>query len=273
MLADLAPRGPRLFTRVRRTEVVAFAGIEADLFLPAGREGPPAVILVTGALLEGRQYEPMRRAATTLAAAGYAVLVPELGRLRELVLEPAAVEDLVTAAALLLADPRVRPGAIGLYGFSLGGSLALLAAARPELRDRVAFVGDVGGYFRLEAMVAVAEAGGADATTITTVRRSVEALVAAGFDMERASAALSPAAHISDIRAPVWIVHDRNDRYVPAAQSLQLADALRGRVEVHLSTTDVLSHTELAWTRRPGRVLSDSLNLLRFIRDPLARLA
>ena len=132
--------------------------LEADLFLP--QDGPsPGIVLVLGALREGRRYDLLQRAARTVAACGFAILVPELGRLRRLILDRDAVDDLVKAVLSLPGKEGVIDAPVGLIGFSLGGSLALLAAADPRLQRRVAFVAAMGAYGRLTDMLSAATAG------------------------------------------------------------------------------------------------------------------
>ncbi len=153
-------------------------GLTADLYLPAG--GPwPGLVLVLGALREGRRYELLEKVARTIAACGFAVLVPELGRLRRLVLDEGALEDLVTAAQLLPRQPGVIDAPVGLIGFSLGGSLALVAAGDPRLRGRVACVAAMGAYFRLADMLAAAMAGDLAAPSTYAVVASVAATLPA----------------------------------------------------------------------------------------------
>lgn len=133
-------------------------GLEADLFLPA--QGPsPGIVLALGALREGRRYDLLQQAARSIASCGFAVLVPELGRLRRLILDQDAVHDLVEAALTLPQHDGVSNAPIGLIGFSLGGSLALLAADDARIRDHVAFVAAMGAYFRLEDVLSAAGAG------------------------------------------------------------------------------------------------------------------
>ena len=132
--------------------------LEADLYLPP-RHPAPGLVLVLGALREGRRYPLLEKAARAIARCGFAVLVPELGRLRNLVLGEDAVEDLVASAQALRRQAGVLDAPVGLIGFSLGGSLALVAAADPRLTDGVACVAAMGAYFRLEDMLAAAIAG------------------------------------------------------------------------------------------------------------------
>jgi dienelactone hydrolase len=145
---------------VARREVT---GLRADLYVPPG--GPwPGIVLVLGALREGRRYPPLVRAARSLSGCGYAVLVPELGRLRHLILAEDALDDLVAAVLALVGQDGVMQAPVGLFGFSLGGSLALLAAADDRLRGQVACVASMGAYFSLEDMLGAATIGAIAAT-------------------------------------------------------------------------------------------------------------
>jgi len=74
--------------------------------------------------------------------------VPELSRFE---IAP-AITDRIEAAAVWLSRQSSRPdaaagdGRIGLLGLSFSGGLTVVAAGRPSLRDRVAYVLSVGGH-------------------------------------------------------------------------------------------------------------------------------
>lgn len=133
-------------------ELRELKGLDADLYLPPGGSSP-GIVLVLGAVREGRRYPILESTARTIASYGFAVLVPELGRLRDLVLGMDALDDLVEAARILPAQEGVVDAPVGLVGFSLGAGLALLAAGDPRLQDRVSCVGAMGSYLRLTDML------------------------------------------------------------------------------------------------------------------------
>lgn len=183
LLLPAARRWIRLpdVTRVEMTD-------RADLYLPPA--GPsPGIVLVLGAVTEGRRYALLETAARTVAACGFATLVPELGRLRRLILGEDALDDLVEAALALPRHDAVTDAPVGLIGFSLGGSLAMLAAADPRLRGRVSCVASIGAYFRLTDMLTAATCGyaGPDGERMTLAAPSVfsvAATLAAGLAAE-----------------------------------------------------------------------------------------
>lgn len=159
VLDAVFPLGPHPLDLLPAPTVRSVAGMEADLYVPAGGGAHPGLLIVNGAVYQGRRYGPLVGAAQAFARAGYTVMVPELGRLRQYVVGPEVVRDTVRAILLLRRQPEVRPGPIGMYGFSVGGSFALLAAEDPRVAGDVAFVGDIAGYNRLPDMVQAVTTG------------------------------------------------------------------------------------------------------------------
>jgi dienelactone hydrolase len=161
LVPELFPDGPagplRWFVPPPQRQEQAYhtpAGelVPADLYLPRSML-PPGRLLMhrPGVLLFVGIYTPkddprLVHLAGALARAGIVVLVPESAAMLEGRLEPREIELLVTAFRALLERPEVDPRRAGFVGFSTGGSLALVAAADPRIRDRVAFVHAFGSY-------------------------------------------------------------------------------------------------------------------------------
>ncbi len=124
----------------------AEGAIVADLYRPsdAGRHG--AVLLFLGVNPVGRNEPILVRTAEGLARAGLVVLIPESARLNRGEISRAEVGDLVAGVRYLREHPDVAPERVGLTGFSVGGSLALLAAADERIADDLAFVNAFGAY-------------------------------------------------------------------------------------------------------------------------------
>lgn len=66
--------------------------------------------------------------------------------MRDLRLDPEDIESIALAYDWLLEQPYVDSTRSGLIGTCVGGSFALMAAASPFIRDRVAFVGAFAPY-------------------------------------------------------------------------------------------------------------------------------
>jgi dienelactone hydrolase len=121
----------------------------AELWLPAWAspdERAGAMLLVLGVNNVGRNHPVVERVADGLARTGVAVLVPDSRVLLEGRLEVEEVDGVVRAFELLAARPEVDPERVGIVGFSVGGSLALLAAADPRIADDVRWVNAFGAY-------------------------------------------------------------------------------------------------------------------------------
>ena len=125
------------------------AGDLAELWLPAGAsadERVGAILLVFGVNNVGRNHPAVVRLADALARTGVAVLVPDSRTLLEGRLEVGEIDGVVRAFELLAARPEVDPARVSIAGFSVGGSLALLAARDPRIADRVQWVNAFGAY-------------------------------------------------------------------------------------------------------------------------------
>jgi acetyl esterase/lipase len=121
----------------------------AELWLPAwasSEQRAGAMLLVLGVNNVGRNHPVVARVADGLARTGVAVLVPDSRVLLEGRLEVGEIDGVVRAFELLAARPEVDPERVGIVGFSVGGSLALLAAADPRIADDVAWVNAFGAF-------------------------------------------------------------------------------------------------------------------------------
>jgi dienelactone hydrolase len=121
----------------------------AELWLPSWASPDRqagGILLVLGVNNVGRNHEVVARVADALARTGVVVLVPDSRVLREGRLEVGEVDGVVRAFDLLASRPEVDPQRVGIAGFSVGGSLALLAAADARIADRVRFVNAFGAF-------------------------------------------------------------------------------------------------------------------------------
>lgn len=130
------------------SEISIGAGV-AHLYRPAG---PPCgeLVLIHGLSRWGHAHPAFQRTGHTLARAGFLVLAPDFPRLRAFHLAESDVAVVVEAVKALA---EMTSGPLGILGFSFGAGPALLAAADPEIRDRVALVGSFGGYWDLTHVI------------------------------------------------------------------------------------------------------------------------
>ncbi len=125
-----------------------------DLYLPD--EGAPeaGIVLIPGAVPEGKDHERLVELALTLARVRFAVLTPELSGYRELKVRPEQVREVADAFRYLADDGYLSPdGRAGIGAFSFAIGPAVLAALEEDIRDRVRFVFGVGGYHDLRLAI------------------------------------------------------------------------------------------------------------------------
>jgi acetyl esterase/lipase len=129
----------------------------AELWLPswaAADRRAGAMLLVFGVNNLGRNHPSIERVADGLARTGVAVLVPDSRTLLEGRLEVAEIDGVVRAFEVLAARPEVDRERVGIVGFSVGGSLALLAARDPRIADDVRWVNAFGAFADAETYLA-----------------------------------------------------------------------------------------------------------------------
>jgi dienelactone hydrolase len=120
--------------------------VPTRLYSPA-RPARRTTLLVPGVHMDGIDEERLVGLATELAASGLQVLTvapPDLTRYRVTTATVDQLEDVAawaTSQSSLAAD-----GKVGITAFSFSGALAIVAAGRPAIRDRIAFVFSFGGY-------------------------------------------------------------------------------------------------------------------------------
>ncbi|HEX7172822.1 MAG TPA: hypothetical protein VF365_09475 [Candidatus Limnocylindria bacterium] len=317
MLPNMLGAGPQPLTLFSPTPVRsslpyrAAGGGDADLaelWLPewASVERPAGgILLVFGVNNLGRNHPAIVRVADALARTGVAVLVPDSRTLLEGRLEVGEIDGVVDAFRLLATRPEVDRERLGIVGFSVGGSLALLAARDPAISEQVRWVNAFGAYADAETYLAsvashayLDRAGPAVSWTPTPLAREVflhflldqvsdpddsaaletafaDAILAGDrpqpdADLRAALAsdaartihdlltvgsldgarhaigglpaeslafidAISPARHLGDLEADVYLMHETEDHHVPFVESRRLATALEaaGRLAEH----------------------------------------
>ena len=327
LLPDLVQAGPRPLTwlaraPVRTTVELAYADdrvATADLYVPRGgpldwraltRSSRPAVVLFVG-IDTPRDYGPLVRLADGLARGGAVVLVPETPRLLDWRFDALEAGSLVVAFEYLAQLPVVDEARIGFAGFSVGGSLALLAAADPRIRDRLAYVHAFGAYADAGELLAAATTQRVPSTgepwvpdgvtrkvlqlklldwvaneddhtaltaalpppgepwqvaacpPLTTVEAATFCRLAMGpamaeqlighmpEEVERRLRPISPLTVLDAVHAPVLLMHDRSDTFIPYTESRSIAATLTqaGRPPVRYSEFRLFAHV------LPGRSL------------------
>jgi dienelactone hydrolase len=123
--------------------------IRVRIFRPEGGSDRSA-LLVSGVHPDGIQDDRLVTLARDFAAAGVVVFTPEIEDLIHYRITARATDAIEDAAVAVLGrSSGTRTQALGLVGVSFSGGLAIVAAGRTSIRDRVAYVLSFGGHGNL----------------------------------------------------------------------------------------------------------------------------
>ncbi len=302
LVSEVFPQAPikplGLFTsdpRRASPELRAAHGpLNADLFLP-GRAGKayPGLVLAMGVKTADRDRPVIVKFAETLSRLGFAVLWPRSPALDEGRDLPEEPETFVEGFRYLAGLPEVDPARVSFFGFSVGSSLALVAAADPAITTTVRAVIFFGGFYDVDSYLLAVAAGlpgwapaedarkhflevlrAQNAHSLISVMEagSPEEAVALLAEADGAELArlrrLSPSMQLDRLHAPLFILHDKGDTYVPYTESMALHQALAGRDQAFV-LVDLFEHVQ---PNKPLtlRNLQDLFRLYGFIRGALA---
>lgn len=113
---------------------------KGDIYRPSG-DGPfPGMLVCLGVVPFGVDHPQVPVLGNALARAGFAALLYWSPAMRDFRLDAEDVENISLAYDWFVEQPIVDPARTGLLGTCVGGSFALMAAATPLIRDRVAFI-------------------------------------------------------------------------------------------------------------------------------------
>jgi pimeloyl-ACP methyl ester carboxylesterase len=138
---------------VRQIKVVRRLGnrdYQAFLYIPERKDATHALVLVPGLSEQGCYHPRLIAFSRFLSEMGFLVLTPDIETLRNFQISAEPIDQIVfwcRQVPGLQGSFEVRK--TGLAGISYSGTLALMAAARPEIRNRLAFVMGIGPYYDL----------------------------------------------------------------------------------------------------------------------------
>jgi dienelactone hydrolase len=298
--------------------------IDADLYTPAHGSHHVGVVFSMGAPPLSLDDPRLVRIAEDSARSGVVMLVPFSDRLDDQLIEPEEIDALVSEFQYVQSLPQVDASRVGFFGASVGGSLALVAAADPRIADQVDHVVSFGGYYdALETFGAIAthhiEYGGVDEEWVPRDHsekvmahqlinavdnsRDRQLLTRLFIDDEPASDAqlatlspvgrtsydflsnqdpnavssliqrlppaavaeldyLSPRTSIANVKAELFILHDRGDPFIPYTETRKLKDAIGSRGNVHFDELRLFEHVQPKLNQRPDIIALDSARLL-----------
>ena len=123
--------------------------------------GPPwpALVFMNGATPDGRSHPTVRRLGLALARAGVLVFIPDLRGVAGGELSPETLAQAVAVSAAASESTDAAYGRVALAGVSIGGTLALLAAADARLQRRISVVACVAPFADLAEVMRLATTG------------------------------------------------------------------------------------------------------------------
>lgn len=107
--------------------------IHSTMYLPDSPGRHPGILLVHGWLPKGDRAPEVIKFGQALARAGHVVLVPRLEPLIAALVEADDVRALVFGGQILRERPEVDPNRLAIFGVCLGATMALAAAAQPDM--------------------------------------------------------------------------------------------------------------------------------------------
>ena len=155
---DLPVRPQSWFTNEPMRQEVRYSvsddALVADVYRPPGDGPRAAVLLSVGASPHGLDDPAIVMLGDALARAGYVAMLhwsPEMGLRSNL--DPSEPDKLVEAFLYMEGLDYVDSERVGIGGFCVGASLALVAAADPAIREHVGFVNAFGPFYDAETLM------------------------------------------------------------------------------------------------------------------------
>jgi len=221
----------------------------------------PLVVLVHGGFWVHGSRVSMSDYAYDLAAHGYAAVTIDYRLVRDEIIFPTQVADVLAAIKYFRENAdtlKIDPRRIALFGKSAGGHLALLAGMTPDVS---LFNSDCasGGSAGVRAIINVS--GPTDLTADSTSaaewqRDLVETLIAqpieGAADLLRAASPVTYARHDGPA---VLTIHGSLDQFVPVSQARLLRAALdhAGQANIYLEIS-TMNHINGGWMGWPAQI-------------------
>lgn len=244
--------------------------VVADLIVPAERfdmiskKQKPALILAMGVKTQTKDKVVLLNFAKTLARLGYVVFWPRLEILDKGVSSFEEPETFIKSFEYLSELDVVDKTHISFVGFSVGSSIALVAAEDARINNNLHSLIFFGGYYNLSDYLAALvnktgawqPAEGAVSHVLEIAKekkwgKSLNDLRAAQETQSEIFRRLSPSPNLKNFRARIFIIHDKNDLYVPYTESIKLNRSLPSEVEKTFVLIDLFEHVqpkkELSW--------------------------
>ena len=123
-----------------------YGDVDAQFYRPSGRIRRSA-LLVPGVHSFGVDEPRLKALAQDLAGSGMMIMTTALPDLIHYQITPQSTDVIEDVVSWMTQRADVAPdGRVGMLGISFAGGLSIVAAGRPSIRDKVAFVMSFGGH-------------------------------------------------------------------------------------------------------------------------------
>ena len=130
----------------RHTVSTRHGEVTAQFYRPDGRSRR-STLLVPGIHSMGVDEPRLKALARDLAGSGVTVMTMALPDLMQYQVTAQSTDVIEDVVSWMLTQPDLAPdGLVGMTGISFAGGLSVVAAGRPAIRDKVAFVMSFGGH-------------------------------------------------------------------------------------------------------------------------------
>ena len=219
--------------------------VPAQWYRPGGRVRR-AVLLVPGVHSMGIAEPRLTALAHDLAGSGVAVMTMALPDLMGYQITARSADVIEDAVSWMAAQPDLAPdGRVGMVGISFAGGLSIVAAGRPAIRDKVAYVVSFGGH--------------GDFARVLKYLATGEAVQAPGV-----------ATHPPHDYGVAVILYAAADRVVPAEQVVALREGIRTFLLASQLTLVDMAQANVAFQKARDIVATlpePSATLLTYVND------
>jgi dienelactone hydrolase len=259
--------------------------LAGTLTMPPDKNAVPAAVLITGlspAERNGGQppWMPLRDLSDILTRAGIAVLRVDDRGVGKSTGDHAPsttfdeADDVQTEVAWLRTQPRIDPKRVALVGYSEGGLIAPMVAARDRSIAAIVTLAGPGVPGAELARYQVAQPVIHDPSVPASEReREIEKKLAEALTdltaRERVMLTIDPLPFARDVHCPALIIQGGNDLHVPMRSAERLAAAIRenGNADVIVRIFPQVSHSLLpdpvglssGWVFLPGFITSPEI--------------
>ncbi len=245
-----------------------------DLYMPTDISRVPMVVVIPGFTPEGSRDQRLVNLATAFARSGIGVAIPRSPTIRNRQFSSEDIERVIDTYNYIESLENVAQDRIGIIGFSIGGSYALVSASK--LGAKPLFVLSLGGYYdltdffaeiisnearigddtrpwtpdnlsvELAGKVVKAQLLESDANSVLNGKHSFidakKITESFGNDFHTLASAMSPSNSLDSIKTDVFIFHDESDNIIPVEESRKLRSALPSVININYAEFSNFRH-------------------------------